>query len=305
MMDEEEVNDETEVGEQPEEETAPAEAPAEEAPAEEPAEEAPAEEPAEEAPAEEPAEEAPAEEPAEEAPVEEPAEEAPAEEPAEEAPAEELAEEAPAEEPAEEAPAEEPAEEGEAAEPGIGIPEDETGGAEEAAEEPAEEAPAEEPAEEAPAEEPAGESGDEAGANRVLFLCTGNSCRSQMAEGILRHLAAEGFESLSAGSQPAEAVHPMAISVMAEIGVDISAQQPKSMDVFLSGDQPAPDVVISVCEKAAAECPALTGGAVNSMSLPFDDPAAAEGSDEEKLEVFRRVRDEISETLKMALGIGG
>ena len=259
MMDEEEVNDETEVGEQPEEETAPAEAPAEEAPAEEPAEEAPAEEPAEEAPAEEPAEEAPAEEPAEEAPVEEPAEEAPAEEPAEEAPAEE----------------------------------------------PAEEAPAEEPAEEAPAEEPAGESGDEAGANRVLFLCTGNSCRSQMAEGILRHLAAEGFESLSAGSQPAEAVHPMAISVMAEIGVDISAQQPKSMDVFLSGDQPAPDVVISVCEKAAAECPALTGGAVNSMSLPFDDPAAAEGSDEEKLEVFRRVRDEISETLKMALGIGG
>ena len=300
MMDEEEVNDETEVGEQPEEETAPAEAPAEEAPAEEPAEEAPAEEPAEEAPAEEPAEEAPAEEPAEEAPVEEPAEEAPAEEPAEEAPAEELAEEAPAEEPAEEAPAEEPAEEGEAAEPGIGIPEDETGGAEEAAEE-----PAEEPAEEAPAEEPAGESGDEAGANRVLFLCTGNSCRSQMAEGILRHLAAEGFESLSAGSQPAEAVHPMAISVMAEIGVDISAQQPKSMDVFLSGDQPAPDVVISVCEKAAAECPALTGGAVNSMSLPFDDPAAAEGSDEEKLEVFRRVRDEISETLKMALGIGG
>ena len=173
------------------------------------------------------------------------------------------------------------------------------------AEEPAEEAPAEEPAEETPAEEPAGESGDEAGANRVLFLCTGNSCRSQMAEGILRHLAADGFESLSAGSQPAEAVHPMAIAVMAEIGVDISAQQPKSMDVFLSGDQPAPDVVISVCEKAAAECPALTGGAVNSMSLPFDDPAAAEGSDEEKLEVFRRVRDEISETLKMALGIGG
>jgi len=206
MMDEEEVNDETEMGEQPEEETAPAEEPAEEAPAEEPAEEAPAEEPAEE----------------------------------------------------------------------------ETGKAE------------------APEE-----SGEEAGTTRVLFLCTGNSCRSQMAEGILRHLAAEGFESLSAGSQPAEAVHPMAIAVMAEIDIDISAQQPKSMDVFLSGDQPAPDVVISVCEKAAAECPALTGGAVNSMSLPFDDPAAAEGSDEEKLEVFRRVRDEISETLKMALGIGG
>ena len=177
-------------------------------------------------------------------------------------------------------------------------------------EEHAEEAPAEEPAEEAPAEEPAGdapaeEGGDSAGANRVLFLCTGNSCRSQMAEGILRHLATEGFESLSAGSQPAEAVHPMAIAVMGEVGIDISAQQPKSIDVFLSGDQPAPDVVISVCEKAAAECPALTGGAVNSMSLPCDDPAAAEGSDEEKREVFRRVRDEITETLKMALGLGG
>ncbi|MFP6737382.1 MAG: arsenate reductase ArsC, partial [Planctomycetota bacterium] len=220
----------------------------------------------------------PAEEPAEEAPAEEPAEEAPAEEPAEEAPAEEPAEEAPAEEPAEEAPAEETP-----------------------AEEPAEDAPAEEPAGEAPAEE----SGEGAGTTRVLFLCTGNSCRSQMAEGILRHLATEGFESLSAGSQPAEKVHPMAIAAMEEIGIDISAQQPKSMDVFLSGDLPAPDVVISVCEKAAAECPALTGGAVNSMSLPFDDPAAADGSDDEKLEVFRRVRDEISETLKMALGVGG
>ena len=237
-MDEEEVNDETEMGEQPEEESNPAEETTEETPAEE----TPGEEPAEEAPAEEPAEEAPAEEPAEEAPAEEPAEEAPAEEPAEEAPSEESAEE---------------------------------------------------------------DTASAAGTNRVLFLCTGNSCRSQMAEGILRSLAAEGFESLSAGSQPAEAVHPMAIAVMQEIGIDISAQQPKSIDVFLSGDQPAPDVVISVCEKAAAECPALAGGAVNSMNLPFEDPAAAEGSDEEKLEVFRRVRDEISETLKMALGLGG
>ena len=189
-----------------------------------------------------------------------------------------------------------------------------------------EEAEAEAPAEEADDTETAGDeageepvveetAGEEAGGEtapaeaagpaRVLFLCTGNSCRSQMAEGLLRNLAPAAYESLSAGSRPAEAVHPMAIAVMQELEIDISAQQPKSIDVFLSGDQPAPDVVISVCEKAAAECPALTGGAVNSMSLPFDDPAAAEGSDEEKLEVFRRVRDEITETLKMALGLGG
>ena len=125
-----------------------------------------------------------------------------------------------------------------------------------------------------------------------------------MAEGILRHLAPEGYESLSAGSQPADEVHPLAIAVMAEIGIDIASQQPKSIDVFSSGDQPAPDVVISLCEKAAAQCPTLISGTVDSMSLPFEDPAAAEGSDEEKLGVFRRVRDEISETLKLALDIG-
>ena len=142
-----------------------------------------------------------------------------------------------------------------------------------------------------------------AGAPRVLFLCTGNSCRSQMAEGLLRNLAPAAYESLSAGSRPAEAVHPMAIAVMQELEIDISAQQPKSIEVFLTGDQPAPNIVISVCAKASEECPAFTGAEVLSMSLPFDDPADAEGDDEEKLTVFRRVRDEIQETLQQALGL--
>ena len=142
-----------------------------------------------------------------------------------------------------------------------------------------------------------------AGPARVLFLCTGNSCRSQMAEGLLRNLAPAAYESLSAGSRPAEAVHPMAIAVMQELEIDISAQQPKSIEVFLAGEQPVPNIVISVCAKASEECPAFTGAEVLSMSLPFDDPAAAEGDDEEKLAVFRRVRDEIRETLQQALAL--
>ncbi len=160
--------------------------------------------------------------------------------------------------------------------------------------------------EEAAGEEAGGETApaEAAGAPRVLFLCTGNSCRSQMAEGLLRNLAPAAYESLSAGSRPAEAVHPMAIAVMQELEIDISAQQPKSIEVFLTGEQPAPNIVISVCAKASEECPAFTGAEeVLSMSLPFDDPADAEGDDEEKLTVFRRVRDEIQETLQQALGL--
>jgi len=172
------------------------------------------------------------------------------------------------------------------------------------------EAAVDETAEEPAAEEAAGEEADgetapaeAAGAPRILFLCTGNSCRSQMAEGLLRNLAPDAYESLSAGSRPAEAVHPMAIAVMQELEIDISAQQPKSIEVFLTGEQPAPNIVISVCAKASEECPAFTGEEVLSMSLPFDDPADAEGDDEEKLTVFRRVRDEIRETLQQALGV--
>ena len=187
-------------------------------------------------------------------------------------------------------------EEAEAAAPAEAADDTETAG-DEAGEEPV--------VEETAGEEAGGETApaEAAGPARVLFLCTGNSCRSQMAEGLLRNLAPDAYESLSAGSRPAEAVHPMAIAVMQELEIDISAQQPKSIEIFLTGDQPAPIIVISVCAKASEECPAFTGAAVLSMSLPFDDPADAEGDDAEKLTVFRRVRDEIRETLQQALGL--
>ena len=206
-----------------------------------------------------------------------------------------------AEENVEEQVSEQPGEE--TAEP---VTEEETADAETAGDEAGEEPVVEEAGEEeAGGDEADGESApaEAAGPARVLFLCTGNSCRSQMAEGLLRNLAPAAYESLSAGSRPAEAVHPMAIAVMQELEIDISAQQPKSIEVFLAGEQPVPNIVISVCEKASEECPAFTGAEVLSMSLPFDDPAAAEGDDEEKLAVFRRVRDEIRETLQQALAL--
>ena len=201
-----------------------------------------------------------------------------------------------AEENVEEQVSEQPGEE--TAEP---VTEEETADAETAGDEAGEEPVGEE----AGGDEADGESApaEAAGPARVLFLCTGNSCRSQMAEGLLRNLAPAAYESLSAGSRPAEAVHPMAIAVMQELEIDISAQQPKSIEVFLAGEQPVPNIVISVCAKASEECPAFTGAEILSMSLPFDDPAAAEGDDEEKLAVFRRVRDEIRETLQQALAL--
>ena len=206
-----------------------------------------------------------------------------------------------AEENVEEQVSEQPGEE--TAEP---VTEEETADTETAGDEAGEEPVVEETGkEEASGEEAEGEvaPAEAAGPARVLFLCTGNSCRSQMAEGLLRNLAPAAYESLSAGSRPAEAVHPMAIAGMQELEIDISAQQPKSIEVFLAGEQPVPNIVISVCAKASEECPAFTGAEVLSMSLPFADPAAAEGNDEEKLAVFRRVRDEIRETLQQALAL--
>ena len=202
-----------------------------------------------------------------------------------------------AEENVEEQVSEQPGEE--TAEP---VTEEETADAETAGDEAGEEPVVEETAGEEAADGEAAPA-EAAGPARVLFLCTGNSCRSQMAEGLLRNLAPAAYESLSAGSRPAEAVHPMAIAVMQELEIDISAQQPKSIEVFLAGEQPVPNIVISVCAKASEECPAFTGAEVLSMSLPFDDPAAAEGDDEEKLAVFRRVRDEIREPLQQALAL--
>lgn len=122
---------------------------------------------------------------------------------------------------------------------------------------------------------------------RVLFLCIANSCRSQMAEGFLRSLASDDFEAFSAGSEPTR-VHPMAIRVMDEIGIDISGQQSKSISVF---DGCSFDFVITVCEGDA--CPFFTGEVGTRLAWSFEDPAAVSGTDKDVLGVFRRVRDEI------------
>ncbi len=123
----------------------------------------------------------------------------------------------------------------------------------------------------------------------VLVLCTGNSCRSHLAEGILRSIAGDLFEVHSAGSKPAGYVHPLAIRVMAEIGIDISAHHSKHMNEFLN--QPI-ETVITVCGNVDQACPVFPGQ-LNRHHWPFDDPAHAAGTDEEKRVVFRRVRDEI------------
>lgn len=124
---------------------------------------------------------------------------------------------------------------------------------------------------------------------RVLILCTGNSCRSHMAEGVLRNLAGDLLEVHSAGSRPAGFVHPMAIAVMAEIGIDISHHTSKHLGEFLDRDI---QVVITVCGNADQACPAFPGQ-LERHHWGFDDPAHAQGSEEEVLGEFRRVRDEI------------
>lgn len=123
----------------------------------------------------------------------------------------------------------------------------------------------------------------------ILVLCTGNSCRSHLAEGILRAAADGKFRVASAGSKPAGYVHPLAIAAMREIGIDISHHRSKHLDEFL-GEKV--DTVITVCGNADQACPVFPGQ-LHRHHWPFDDPAHAEGSDEEKLHVFRRVRDEI------------
>jgi len=123
----------------------------------------------------------------------------------------------------------------------------------------------------------------------VLILCTGNSCRSHLAEGILRAAAGDLLDVHSAGSKPAGYVHPLAIQVMAEIGLDISQHRSKHLNEFLA--QPV-ETVITVCGNADQACP-MFPGQVNRHHWGFDDPAHATGTEAEKLAVFRRVRDEI------------
>lgn len=123
----------------------------------------------------------------------------------------------------------------------------------------------------------------------VLILCTGNSCRSHMAEGILRHAAGDQLEVHSAGSNPSGYVHPMAIEALKELEIDISSHTSKHMNDFLEQDI---ETVITVCGNADQACPSFPGQ-LNRHHWGFDDPAHATGTDEEKMAVFRRVRDEI------------
>jgi arsenate reductase (thioredoxin) len=123
---------------------------------------------------------------------------------------------------------------------------------------------------------------------RVLFLCTHNSARSQIAEGFLRALAAERFEIASAGTE-ATHVHPLAVKAMAEVGVDLSGHTSKTLDRLL--DQPW-DYVITVCDSANEKCP-IFPKRTNRLHWSFQDPSQATGTEEDRLGVFRRVRDQI------------
>jgi arsenate reductase len=128
---------------------------------------------------------------------------------------------------------------------------------------------------------------------RVLILCTGNSARSQMAEGLLRHDAGDRFDVYSAGTRPTQ-VRPEAITVMQELGIDISGHRSKSVDEFAGQDF---DYVVTVCDNAKASCPVFPRS-TKQIHWSFDDPAAVEGSREQRQAAFRRVRDELRERLR-------
>ncbi|HKC62088.1 MAG TPA: arsenate reductase ArsC [Pyrinomonadaceae bacterium] len=135
---------------------------------------------------------------------------------------------------------------------------------------------------------------------RVLILCTGNSARSQMAEGLLRKMAGDRFEVESAGVDPSR-VRAEAIEAMREIGIDISAHRSKSVDEFREEEF---DYVITVCDNAREQCP-LFPGKTERIHWSFDDPAKAEGDEATRLAVFRRVRDEIEKRLREFVGDKG
>ncbi len=132
---------------------------------------------------------------------------------------------------------------------------------------------------------------------RVLVLCTGNSCRSQIAEGFINHLLAGRWEARSAGTNPAERVNPLAVRVMAEVGVDIGQGRPDHVDAYVREPW---DLVVTVCDSARETCPWFPRP-VERLHVSFDDPAGATGSEEERLQVFRRVRDQIRSRLLPAL----
>ncbi|MBG1269975.1 arsenate reductase ArsC [Nostoc sp. WHI] len=125
---------------------------------------------------------------------------------------------------------------------------------------------------------------------RLIILCTGNSCRSQMAEGFLRELADDLFDVQSAGMNPATEVHPLAVKVMLEVGIDISGNTCKHINTFFDE---LIDIVLTVCDHADQSCPVLLAS-TKRHHFSFPDPAAAEGTEDEKLVVFRAIRDDIS-----------
>ena len=135
---------------------------------------------------------------------------------------------------------------------------------------------------------------------RVLFLCTGNIARSQMAEAFLRKHGGSRVEVQSAGLVPGEDIHPLARRVMSEIGFDLVGQHPKSLRQFLGRSQF--DVVIFVCEKKEAGCPVLWPSALTGLPWPFEDPAAFVGDEEQQMEKFRSVRDQIERKILEWLG---
>jgi arsenate reductase len=131
------------------------------------------------------------------------------------------------------------------------------------------------------------------GKKRVLMLCTGNSCRSQMAEGWVNSALGALWEPHSAGTAPASRVHPLAVKAMAEVGIDISRGKPQHVGVYL--EEPW-DLVVTVCDSARETCPVFPRP-VPKIHVFFFDPALAKGTDEERMAVFRRVRDEIRDRL--------
>jgi len=124
---------------------------------------------------------------------------------------------------------------------------------------------------------------------RVLILCTGNSCRSQMAESLWNALGSDEWHASSAGSNPAGYVHPLAVRAMHELGIDMSQAESKHLDRF--ANEPF-DLVVTVCDNAREACPVFSG-APQTLHWPFRDPADAVGTDDEKMNLFREVRDEI------------
>ena len=129
---------------------------------------------------------------------------------------------------------------------------------------------------------------------RILILCSGNSCRSQMAEAFLQAIDPK-LQVTSAGTNPGKTVNPYAVKVMKEVGIDISRRQPKSVDLFLNDPF---DYVITVCDNARETCPVFSGKVKNKLHLGFPDPAEATGTEEEILSEFRRIRDAIQASFR-------